>query len=314
MTVKIKTMAEAETGDAVTDDASIIEGEATTVEGDLDSTEETNEWDDLAVDDDEVEAESEFDSQDEEPGEAEEGAAEEAAEETTAESEEVSDATETEVAAEESGQETETEEIVAETPQPTQEEYDATIAEAKQKALTSLEEQFQLTEDQADALVTDPNTVLPQMLAKMYLDVYTNVMQGMQQQLPQMVHGVVQNSEVQARGKAAFHEAWPQLAKAEYSQTVERIGEAYKQMNPKATREEFIQEVGAQAWVALRLPLDELLAHTQAAPVPIADPKVTTLRTPAAAGSVPAAGKAPVQKQSNAFESLADEFLDEDSG
>ncbi len=307
MGVKIKT----EGSEEVVQEPATQETE--TVEGNLDS-EESNEWDDLdAAFDEEGEGEDVV-LQDDEPADQEEAEEEELPEETTAEGEEV----ESEVAEDLAETETETEEEVVideapeATPEVTQEEYNEQVQSAREKATEELVTKFQLTEDQADDLVSDPNSVLPQLLANMYLDLFTNVMQGMHSQLPNMIQGVVSTTERESKQKNAFFTAWPQLNKAEHMKTVKRVGDNYSALNPKASRDDFIREVGAQAWVALRLPIEELLAHTGGGQAITQAENVTQLRSPASPGNATKAGVAPVKAVGNSFEMLADEFLDDD--
>lgn len=319
MTVKIPTSADKDTGDAVIEsdviETDVVETEVATVEDTLDSDEEPNEFAELAEDFDEDLAED-VDFNDGEPADQEETEVEEESDATTAEGDEVAtEETEAEVETEIASQVEE--EVVVEEPEPviqqTPEERDTIIAAAREKALVEVEQQFQLTEDEADDLVTDPNKVLPKMMAKVYLDLFTSVMQGMQQQLPNMITNVVKSTEQGNLKRNAFYDAWPQLNKAEHVETVERIGGAYMQMNPKATQEDFIKEVGAQVWVARRLPLDELLQHTNVAPAAetVVAPRKGG-RTPAGPGNASVKNTQPTPKQKNEFEILADELLEED--
>ena len=74
-----------------------------------------------------------------------------------------------------------------------------------------------------------------------------------------------------------------------------------------------MKEIGAQAWVALRLPLDELMAHTQDAPQALAPaPVAAPQHVPASAGNAPHAARVPVQQTGNEFTELANEILLDD--
>lgn len=203
-----------------------------------------------------------------------------------------------------------TEEVQA--PKKTPEEVQAELATARTKAEEELVSTFQLTEEQADALVEEPNKVLPQMMAKLYLDSYTSVMQAVQQQMPQMVQAVIAQSQAAQDTENSFFQAWPQLSKPEYKDTLDRIADTYRAVNPKANAETMIKEVGAQAWVALQLPIDELMAHTAAVQKPPAAPAKPTGRLPAGPGNPTISSKQVTQKPKNEFEQLADEFLLDD--
>jgi hypothetical protein len=195
------------------------------------------------------------------------------------------------------------------------EEVKTAMDKARGEARESLVNAFKLTETQVEEFREDPNSVLPQLAADLYLDIYNNVMQSVSQNIPGMVTGVFAQQNAQKAHEQAFYNAWPQLAKAEYMDTVNRIADNYHALNPNADAATAIQEIGAQTWVTLRLPMDKLMEHTQATNVPVVPaqtPTPSVSRIPANAGSVPNAAKAPASPALNSFEQLAEEFIDDD--
>jgi len=193
------------------------------------------------------------------------------------------------------------------------EQVQADMNTARKAARDSLVESFKLTEQQVDEFREDPNAVLPQMAADLYLDIYNNLMENMGKNIPHMMTGLMQQQQAQQAHEQAFYNAWPQLAKGEYVDTVQRISQNYHALNPKADAETAIKEIGAQAWVTLRLPVEELMAHTQKAPVITAAVVPTpNARVPANAGNVPASAHAQVTPPLNGFAQLAEEFIEDD--
>jgi len=193
----------------------------------------------------------------------------------------------------------------------TPEEVTAEITKARETAHEKLIEQFKMTEEQEEAFSTDPGTVLAKMAADLYLDLYDSMMGSIQKQMPSYVAALLQAQNVKQSQEQAFFKAWPKLAKSEYRATIDRIADTYKTQNPKASNEDAIREIGAQAWVALRLPLDELLAVTQPKLKHGDDtPTSTVEHMPAGTGA--ARGNEPAPRRLNEYEQLAEEFISDD--
>lgn len=226
-------------------------------------------------------------------------------------------------------EETPTEEEVAEVeipevpPEPidtrTPEEVQKALEEARAKAQVELEQAFRMTEEEEEQFQHNPGDVLSKMAAKLYLDIFNSLMQGVKTQLPSMVTSLMQQDSARKANQRKFYSAWPQLAKAEYLPTIERIANNYRVMNPQAKEADAIREIGAQAWVALRLPLEELAQIASKPTTPVVTPaqEVPTLpanvhRMPASAGNTTQSAKAPVKPALNEFEQLAEELILDD--
>ena len=196
-------------------------------------------------------------------------------------------------------------------PEKTAEEMAEIRQTARVAATTELAGKFKLSDEQVEKWATAPNEVIPEMLANMYVNIYESIMGGMLQQLPTMISSSVQQSTVQEKAETQFYDAWPQLAK--HKAIVERIAANYGTVNPGMSLEDSIKEIGAQAWVAARLPLDELIAHTApAADAPAPPPPAPKGRVPASAGNVANAGNPKPAPALNDFELLADELINDD--
>ena len=291
-------------------------------EVDVTASEETsseeNEWDALLEEDEVVSPEGETSEENEEV-EGEELAAsagDESEEEVPSEKEEPPETP----SAEDTTQEEEEEEVVipprSEEPevQQTPEEIKAAQEEARAKAREELKRKFQLTEEQKEAFIADPSTVLSELASDLFLDIYDSLMVGVSGMVPQVVTSVIQQREAQQEVDRRFFSAWPQLAKPEYRATIDRIAENYRRLNPDASDEDAIAEIGAQAWVALRLPIEELAQLTQQSSSiqeEEPEPQANVTHIPANPGRVPKATITPPQK-GNEFTELAEEFIQED--
>ncbi len=263
---------------------------------------EQKDWDDLLEEDeDEEEASLEIEKPEEEAPKVEE-----TAEEVVQETPEVEIPT-----AEEIPEEVKPE---AEEETRTPEEVNAELKQARETARDKLVESFKLSEEQMETFDDDPSSVLSSMAADLFLDLYDSISQGLRGQMPGMVQQLMAQQVAVQESEKTFFNAWPQLGKAEYRQTVDRIANAYRVQNPTTDDATAVKEIGAQAWVALRLPLEQLMAHTQDAPVAeVAPVQAIPTHVPANAGNAPQSARTPVGAVKNEFEMLADELLTDDN-
>ena len=137
----------------------------------------------------------------------------------------------------------------------------------------------------------------------MYLEIYERVMADLNHQLPNAVQHITRMATTQQQDEADFYTQWPDL-KA-HSEDVLRIGRVYRQMNPTATKEQFIQDVGLQSMIHLRLPIQGVQGQgvqqtpppVEQAPPPYVPPQGGAVNTPPSP-----------QKPSNPFTALAEEW------
>lgn len=195
-----------------------------------------------------------------------------------------------------------------EQPKPeTAEEYQARMQQVRTDAMSHLEKQFALSEDEATQMMTAPQEVVPKLLAKVFMNVYDAVTHGMVQNLPNIIRNVQQQEVAIEDSRKTFYGAWPKLDPVKHGPTVARIAAVYGQLNPNATPEEIIRDVGAQAMFALKIPVEAETVDEVPAPAPAARPGFRP------AGGTPAA-RSPGQggTSDNIFTSLAEEFLSDD--
>lgn len=302
--------------------------EDTSIVEDSTQDEELGIWDELSRDEDEPltdTSEEEPDASSEETATSEEGeevdsTSEEEGKETETDEQVTETSEELETGKKEGEEETEVE--IPETPQETPEETRSPeqvreeLQKAREQARTNLTEQFKLTEEQEELLRDSPNEVLPQLAADMYLNIFDDVVKVVEAQVPLMMQRHMQMEQQKKANEQRFFRAWPQLAKPEYMQTINRIADNYRNMHPNADPEEAVKEIGAQAWIALRLPLDELARHAEGSPQEqeVVD-KVTSInsgRKPSGPGKAADANLNRNPKPLNEFEAMSEEFLMED--
>lgn len=205
---------------------------------------------------------------------------------------------------------------------PTSEQTAATTAEeVKQRqewrtdALVKIEKHYatQLEGDEMrDMLLAEPEKALPKIFANAYMDMYDSLLGGVTQSMPEQVRVVMSQQEKSAKDQADFFSRWPKLEEA-YSgdtkkqKTINRTIQSYRVANPNATMSEAIEEAGAMAMVALRIPV-EVSEKDTASPS-----KATKGFTPASpGGGAQHSSPAPAPKKLNEFETLAQELIDDD--
>lgn len=160
---------------------------------------------------------------------------------------------------------------------------------------------YAIDEKQLDAFNEDPTKFISGLSAKVYMDSVTAAIGHVMNVLPQAVEVALQVRDLTKTNEDAFYTMWPQLKRAEHHDTVVRLGMAYRQIAPNAPAETFFRDVGAQALIALKIPMEATSEVPLAAPVAPFQPAV----------AIPPTG-GPVNEK-NPFTQLANEFEEEDA-
>lgn len=154
----------------------------------------------------------------------------------------------------------------------------------EQEDLANLEALYGLSEAEAEALATEPEVVLPKMLAKQHLRMTKSILASVQGILPQMMQATTQSASVETAAREQFFSVNKDLAKPEYQDAILQIGKMYRQVNPKATAEVAVKTIGEMVRISLGLPAIATGATEVVVPsapaVPVARPF-----TPARGGS-----------------------------
>jgi hypothetical protein len=180
--------------------------------------------------------------------------------------------------------------------------YDALRTEA----LEELQDKtFALSEEDAQTLVTEPEKILPKLAANVYMAAYENVTKSIMASLPQMIAQTMSQQTAVETATDAFYTKWGKLDRnnAKHSSAVNRIAKVYRQVNPKASAEQFTAEVGAQTLLALGIPFEEII---DAPPTEI--PKPFQPAAPSGAVRTP-----PPAAVTNEWTDLAEELIDDDN-
>ena len=166
---------------------------------------------------------------------------------------------------------------------------------------------YVINDADAQALLTEPETVLPRMAARMHMEVMESTMRALQSVLPQAIQGYTQHEQANTQAKQFFSGVNPDLANPAYEPYILQFGEVYRKVNPSAGPEEAARAIGSLVRSALGIaapqqgvtPPPAMQVSQQPAPVPF---------TPARGSGTGSAAPAPA----NPFAQLANEFLNDD--
>lgn len=176
----------------------------------------------------------------------------------------------------------------------------------KQKVawLNKLTERYSISDEDAEALITEPETVLPKLAANIHSAVMVDMTKALEQILPQMVgqfiqaqpqvvSNAMQSYQQQADAKTQFFESFPALKGNE--NVVKVAAQTVEQNFPEMSQADQLQKVGQIALAMLGI-------TPQAAPAPKEEEPAPAPFTPAKSGSAPP----PAPKQEG---NVWDEFL-----
>jgi len=197
-------------------------------------------------------------------------------------------------------------------PQRTAEELEAEARQAAKTYQDGLEKAYQLPEDLATQVATEPELVLPKIAAQLHMAVEHAVLQRVSQMIPGYIshHQVITVKEEQA--KAAFFEANPDLTN--YDAQVRQAGLMFRSLNKDATPEQAILAIGNMVRSAMGLPALQPKPGAGAGPAASATPVVVT--RPAGTGHKPAmpgsGGGAAQPAAGNEWGNMAEAMIAED--
>lgn len=191
--------------------------------------------------------------------------------------------------------------------QPQQAPVDA--AELQRQFREQLEAEFAISQDDALALSTAPETVMPKLAANMYQRIMQDVMQQFQQfgaGIPAMMQQYAERVRVEEQAKQEFYGEWPGLS--QHHDRVMANALLVRQANPNATRQQMIEMAGMMT--AMALGVDPMSVRRQAGQT-TAQPQRQFQPVQAQIPPRPA-GLAPAQNLSVGESNIFGEFANED--
>lgn len=196
-------------------------------------------------------------------------------------------------------------------PTKTPEQFAQEYRENRERGIKDLaEKHYKLPKEMADKLDPETAEIIPQLMSKVYYDSVEATTNALVQQLPTFIANVMQQHQAVQAAEKQFYESWPDLDAQKDREVVMRLATGYRQAHPQATVEQFIQEVGAMSMLALKrqgTQQQEQQEKPAANGAPVRKPQGKPAFKPA--GTQAPTGPA---KPANAFEQMAEEFLEED--
>lgn len=142
-------------------------------------------------------------------------------------------------------------------PPETQEEYQKRLAEARKAAEEELIGKYNLSEDEADEFLSDPQKAVPKMMAKVYLDTYQQVLTDVRAMVPNIVQQVQNQVKQVDQAKEEFYGLFPDLKGLD--DQVEHVANLYLQQaqaqGRKISKKELYRNVGVQVSVMNQKPI-----------------------------------------------------------
>lgn len=179
----------------------------------------------------------------------------------------------------------------------------ADYATWREGRVAELETQYAIDPDSANALLTEPETILPKLAAKVHMEVLESSMRAMQAMMPVMMQQITANTERNNSAKSLFTSVNPDLVDPQYEPAIMQLGQVFRNVNPTATPDEAARAIGALVRSALGIAPG--VAVQPQAPAPAYVPP--TPFTPSRGGP----GGRNVGSD-NIFTTLAEEFLREE--
>lgn len=161
----------------------------------------------------------------------------------------------------------------------------------KTQHLSGLEKHYALDADTAQALLTEPETVLPRLAAQVHFEVTENVLKAVHEMMPGMLAQINQGKEVESKAENAFFDKNPDLKGVDKAKILQ-IGAMFRQVNPTADADTTIVTIGNMVRTALGLPASGSVQSTT--PPPPTQPVVQPF-APVRGGGSGTAPRAPAQ-------------------
>ena len=145
-------------------------------------------------------------------------------------------------------------------------------AELEKNAIDQLmNTEYALSEEEKNALISEPDTVLPRLAARMHVRMQVQTAQQIAQILPAMISQQIEQATKVQSLENSFFGQYPELNKPEYRQTVAESLAMIRQVNPQASREDVMRDGAALAAVRLKTRLGQA---QQQAPLPKLPPQM----------------------------------------
>jgi len=177
-------------------------------------------------------------------------------------------------------------------------------AEIRQAAQTHLEQSYAMTTEDADSLLTNPEQMMPKLLARSHLSMMEQTAQMIRAAVPTLIRNTLDQTQQATTWEENFFKDWQGLLP--HKKEVVRVRDTLKQLYPDSTPEQRDKEVGS--FLSMRHGI-----VPRAVPTPAKGQRRTTAvpHTPMGRGPT-SAGRPTASTTKNYFTQLAESDLEDD--
>lgn len=127
---------------------------------------------------------------------------------------------------------------------------------------------FALSQQDIEALETDAPAHIPKLLARAYVKTMANTMAQMNRVIPAMVQKITAVQKRNTENEGKFYSRWPMIDRAQHGETVARLARTYRQMNPSASLDQMVEELGPVVMMTAKIPLSATAVASNGAAAP----------------------------------------------
>lgn len=163
---------------------------------------------------------------------------------------------------------------LAPTPQPQQQQNQAPSPESLRTAAIDFlrGNTYKFTDDEARRALTSPEEALPDLAARLHVNIVTEMAQQLPRLVETLVEKRVQQRTVEMEAKGEFFRRYPKLNRPEWQGTIAESIVLARQLKPNATRDQLMAEGAALAAYRIRSQAPRLPAQGRQAPFVPASP------------------------------------------
>lgn len=148
---------------------------------------------------------------------------------------------------------------------------------------------FKLSPEDIEALNENAVEVIPKLMARSFVRSQHNMLTQMANTVPRMIEGYLKVTKRNEENAGKFYSRWTNIKREEHGPLVDKYAHNYRQLNPTATLETMIEDVGMMVMMAAKLPQVAAPGVAAAAPHPMAA-ATNGSRPPQPTPFVPASG------------------------
>jgi hypothetical protein len=112
---------------------------------------------------------------------------------------------------------------------------------------------FKLSPEDVEALETNVVGTIPKLLARSYVAAQHAMLTQLQNSVPPMLQNMISSMRVNSQNEGKFFSRWPDLKASEHGDLVRRLAVTYRQMNPTASLEQMVEDLGPMAMMVAKV-------------------------------------------------------------